>query len=122
MKIPQLYWGIVILGGDNLKNIKTKSIGNKSVKVLDKSIAWTERVKDPILYLNEKSKEYSEDNIDVSEYGKDKIKYFSNRVKDETIYNVKKQVNKGIDKAKNKFKTKKLNKKKMLNQKQKKKL
>lgn len=103
-----------------MKNIKTKSIGNKSVKVLDKSIAWTERVKDPILYLNEKSKEYSEDNIDVSEYGKDKIKYFSNRVKDETIYNVKKQVNKGIDKAKNKFKTKKLNKKKNVKSKAKK--
>ena len=94
-----------------MKNIKTKSIGNKSVKVLDKSIAWTERVKDPILYLNEKSKEYTEDNIDISEYGQDKIKYYSNRMKDEAIYNVKKQTNKGIDKVKNKFKIKKLNKK-----------
>lgn len=87
-----------------MKNIKTKSIGDKSVKVLDKSIVWTERVKDPILYLNEKSKEYSEKNIDVSEYGQDKIKYYSNRIKDEAIYNVKKQTNKGIDKVKNKFK------------------
>lgn len=94
-----------------MKNIKTKSIGDKSVKVLDKSIVWTERVKDPILYLNEKSKEYSEKNIDVSEYGQDKIKYYSNRIKDEAIYNVKKQTNKGIDKVKNKFKIKKLTKK-----------
>lgn len=68
--------------------------------------------------MNEKSKEYSEDNIDVSEYDQDKIKYYSNRMKDETIYNVKKQTNKGIDKVKNKFKIKKYPRKTMLNQKQ----
>lgn len=94
-----------------MKNIKTKSIGDKSVKVLDKSIVWTERVKNPILYLNEKSKEYSEDSIDISEYGQDKIKYYSNRMKDEAIYNAKRMTNKGVDKIKSKFKIKKLTKK-----------
>ena len=105
-----------------MKNIKTKSTGDKSIKVFDNSIAWTERIKDPIIYLNEKNNDNYDDKIDISDYGQDKIKYYSNRMKDEAIYNVKKQANKGMDKVKNKFKIKKLSKKIMLNQKQEKSL
>ena len=40
-----------------MSDIKTKDLKPKSVKVLDKATAWTERVKDPIVYADEKSKD-----------------------------------------------------------------
>lgn len=39
-----------------MADIKVKEIKDKTVKSLDKTIAWTERVKDPIVYLNVESK------------------------------------------------------------------
>ena len=40
-----------------MKNIKIKDVSEKGIKTIDKTIAWTERVKDPIVYLNEKVKD-----------------------------------------------------------------
>ena len=59
-------------------NIKTKDLKPKSVKVLDKATAWTERVKDPIVYANEKSKDAVSGDGNIVDYGSDKIKYVSN--------------------------------------------
>ena len=36
-----------------MSDIKTKDMKPKTVKTLDKAVAWTERVKDPIVYANE---------------------------------------------------------------------
>lgn len=91
-----------------MKKIKTKEIGNKTVKSLDKTIAWTERVKDPVVYLNDKVKDQSEGNSSITEYEEDKIKYVSNRAKDESIYATKKAGNKATEKIKNEFKKKRL--------------
>lgn len=82
-----------------MADIKTKDLKPKTVKSIDKTIAWTERVKDPLVYLNEKTKEAVDGNQDVNDYGSDKIKYLSNRTKDETIYNTKKGMNYGKNKA-----------------------
>jgi hypothetical protein len=36
--------------GDNMSDIKTKDLKPKTVKTIDKTIAWTERVKDPVVF------------------------------------------------------------------------
>ena len=42
------------------------------------------------MYANEKVKDASDGQANVLDYGEDKIKYFSNRAKDEAIYASKK--------------------------------
>lgn len=93
-----------------MSNIKTKDLKPKSVKVLDKATAWTERVKDPIVYANEKSKDAVSGDGNIVDYGSDKIKYVSNRAKDESIYAAKKGVTKTKDAAIKKYQKKKLTK------------
>ena len=98
----------------NYIDIKTKDIKPKTVKTIDKSIAWTERVKDPIVYANEKVKDLTDEKVDILDYGEDKIKYVSNRIKDESIYVSKKAVNntknRVINYAKKKYRKNKLSK------------
>ena len=93
-----------------MSDIKTKDIKPKSVKKLDKEVAWTERVKDPIVYANEKSKDAVSGDGNIVDYGSDKIKYVSNRAKDESIYATKKGVTKTKDIAIKKYQKKKLSK------------
>ena len=66
-----------------MSDIKTKDIKPKSVKTLDKTIAWTERIKDPIVYANEKSKDAVSGDGNIVDYRYDQIKYDYNRNKDE---------------------------------------
>ena len=95
-----------------MADIKTKDMKPKTVKTIDKAIAWTERVKDPVVYANEKVKDASDGQANVLDYGEDKIKYVSNRAKDEAIYASKKTGNYTKDKAvkfaKDKYQKKKL--------------
>lgn len=93
-----------------IADIKTKEIKNKTIKSIDKTKAWTERVKDPVVHLNDKVKDQAEGNNTITEYGEDKIRYYSNRAKDESIYASSKMKNKAIDKVRNDFKKRKLNK------------
>ena len=48
-----------------MSNIKTKDMKPKTVKTLDKAVAWTEKVKDPIVYANEKAKDVTDGQVDV---------------------------------------------------------
>ena len=75
-----------------LKNIKTKEKKSDTIKTFNKVEAWTERIKDPIVYANKKSKEALNDDSSVLDYGDDKIRYVLNRTKDESIYFGKKEV------------------------------
>ena len=59
-----------------MSNIKTKDMKHKTVKKIDKAVAWTERIKDQIVYANEKAKDATDGQVDVLDYGEDKIKYF----------------------------------------------
>lgn len=93
-----------------IKNIKTKSQQIKTIKVLDKSIAWTERVKDPVSHLNNNVRENTSQDENIYDYGNDKVKYHVNRAADETIYVSKRMGEKGLNKIKNEY-----NKKKILN-------
>ena len=93
-----------------IKNIKIKNQQNKTIKVLDKSIAWTERIKDPAVYLNDKIKANTSQNENIYDYGNDKIKYHVNRATDETIYMSKRMGEKSLNKIKREY-----NKKKILN-------
>ena len=86
-----------------MSDIKTKDIKPKSVKTLDKAAAWTERIKDPIVYANEKSKDAVSGEGNIVDYGSDKIKYVSNRAKDESVYAAKKGVTKTKDVAIKKY-------------------
>lgn len=89
-------------------DIKTKDKLPKSVKSIDKTIAWTERIKDPLVYAIEKVKDFTDGDIDIIDYGEDKIKYYSNRIKDESLYASKKSINKSKDILIDKYKKKKL--------------
>lgn len=95
-----------------MADIKTKDMKPKTVKTIDKAVAWTERVKDPIVYANEKDKDATDGQVNVIDYGEDKIKYVSNRAKDEAIYASKKAGNytkeKTINYAKKKYQKHKL--------------
>ena len=95
-----------------MADIKTKDMKPRTVKTIDKAVAWTERVKDPIVYANEKAKDATDGQVNVIDYGEDKIKYVSNRVKDEAIYASKKAGNytkeKTINYAKKKYQKHKL--------------
>ncbi len=95
-----------------MSDIKTKDMKPKSIKTMDKAAAWTERIKDPIVYVNEKTKDVSTGQENIIDYGEDKIKYTSNRIKDETIYASKKAgaytKDKTINYAKKKYQQKKL--------------
>lgn len=95
-----------------MADIKTKDIKPKSIKAIDKTTAWTERIKDPIVYANEKVKDATDDEVDIVDYGDDKIKYYSNRIKDESVYASKKAANKGVEQVKKQYQKKKLIKEK----------
>lgn len=92
--------------------IKTKEIESKSIKSLNKIVAWTERVKDPIQYVNRENNEINT-NKTPSEYGTDKIKYVSNRVKDEALYITNNNINKTTNTIKDKIINKKQTNKKV---------
>lgn len=95
-----------------MADIKTKDIKPKSIKAIDKATAWTERIKDPIVYTNEKVKDATDGEVDIVDYGDDKIKYYSNRIKDESVYASKKAANKGVEQVKKQYQKKKLIKEK----------
>lgn len=81
-----------------MEKIKLKVEKKKNIKLLDKSIAWTERIKDPIVYLNKKSQDSENSESNNLEYGTDKIKYITNRGIDEVTYANKKIINYGKNK------------------------
>ena len=91
-----------------IKDIKIKNQQSKTIKVLDKSIAWTERVKDPINYLNNNVRDNTSQNDNITDYGSDKFKYHVNRATDETIYMSKKMGEKGLNKIKEEYNKKKI--------------
>lgn len=91
-----------------LKNIKTKEKKSDTIKTFNKVEAWTERIKDPIVYANKKSKEALNDDSSVLDYGDDKIRYVLNRTKDESIYFGKKAIAKTKDMILKKYQKKKL--------------
>ncbi|MCI8461104.1 MAG: hypothetical protein HFE81_06865 [Bacilli bacterium] len=91
-----------------MKNIKTKEKKSDTIKTFNKVEAWTERIKDPIVYANKKSKEALNDDSSVLDYGDDKIRYVLNRTKDESIYFGKKAIAKTKDMILKKYQKKKL--------------
>lgn len=98
-----------------MSNIKTKDSKLKSVKILDKAVAWTERVKDPIVYANEKSKDAIDTESNINDYSDDKRKYVFNRIKDEAMYTGKKASHQTVEYAKKKYQKHKLIKAKDMN-------
>lgn len=94
-----------------MTKIKIKEHSEKTIKTLDKAIAWTERIKDPIVYANEKAKDTASGQENPVDYGADKIKYISNRAKDESIYASKKAMVKGKKKVIEQIKKKKISSK-----------
>lgn len=86
--------------------VKEKRLGN--IKTLDKTIAWTERVKDPIVYLNKKLNSSVENEENATDYGNDKVNFVINRIKDESIYAIKKTSNNSVEYVKKKYQQKKL--------------
>ena len=97
---------------------KTKDVKSKKVKTLDKTVVWTEKVKAPIINLKEKTNDTADGQVNVLDYGEDKIKYASNCAKDEAIYAGKKVGNYGKDKVVNHAK-KKYQKKQLIKEKNK---
>lgn len=84
-----------------MADVKVREKPQKSVKTLDKTIAWTERIKDPIVYSYNRLEDSSDG--DISDYGEDKVKYLSNRAKDEIVYSSKKSSSRVVDNVKSKI-------------------
>ena len=89
-----------------MKDIKVKTIKDKSVKTFDKTVAWTERIKDPIVHLNKSVNTISDKESNVSDYGAEKIRYmnktvaWTERIKDPIVH-LNKSVNTISDKETN---------------------
>ena len=81
-----------------VNDIKIKQKRIKDIKKLDKAKAWTERVKNPVVYASKKNKEKADNQNNPEEYSEEKIKYTTNRIKDELAYSTKKKINKTINK------------------------
>lgn len=84
-----------------MADVKVREKHQKSVKMLDKTAAWTERIKDPIVYSYNRLEDSSDG--DISDYGEDKVKYLSNRIKDEIVYSSKKSSSRVVDSIKSEF-------------------
>lgn len=87
-----------------MNNIRTKEIKPKTIKTIDKAVTWTERIKDPISNLNSKVKNSVDENQSIGDYGEREIKYLSNRVSNEVVYENKKLMHKGKNKVIEKMK------------------
>lgn len=73
--------------------IKSKVSKQKTIKTIDKTLAWTKRIKNSSIYSQDN--DTKEDNI--NSYGSNKIKSVSNRSKNKIIYNSKKASQKSIN-------------------------
>ena len=94
-----------------MPDIKTKELKDKTIKDLDKSVVWTERIKNPIINTKDKINSFNSDNEEISEYGENEIKYYTNKVKEETKYQARNNSTKATNKIKKEFQKRKIRKK-----------
>lgn len=73
--------------------IKSKVSKQKTIKTIDKTLAWTKRIRNSSIYSQDN--DTKEDSI--NSYGSNKIKSVSNRSKNKIIYNSKKASQKSIN-------------------------
>lgn len=91
-----------------MTNIKTKDTKPKTIKVLNKSYAWTKRAKDNLVSINNKANNIMNKDIEVNEYSSDSLENAFTFTKDKIISNGKKISKKNINNIKNvkkKYKT-----------------
>lgn len=91
-----------------MPDIKTKELKDKTIKDLDKSVVWTERIKNPIINTKDKINSINSNNEEISEYGENEIKYYTNKVKEETIYQARNNSIKATNKIKKEFQKRKI--------------
>ena len=93
--------------------IKIKEISKKGIKVLDKSVTGTEKLKDKLVEIKDRANEITNKDINSSnEYATNHISNVSKEIVNESIYTFNKQGNKSFINTKNnikKYKTKKKN-------------
>lgn len=89
----------------NIIKIKVKETKDKTIKTLNKSVAWTERIKDPLMDIKNLNNKNEENN--PVNYGTDIMNSANNRVIDETIYASTNTINSGKELAKDKLLNKK---------------
>lgn len=83
-----------------MKEIKTKDIGN-SVPVADKSSGLSSRMKRGLIRTKDQFQNYADDGqITPEEYAEDKIKYASEDIAGEAVYESKETVRKTYDRSK----------------------
>ena len=87
-----------------IEKIKIKHKNPTDIKVIDKTITWTERIKDPIINTSRTINNPDDDNI--NDYGDEKIKYVTNRIKDETMHFICKETGDSTNIMKQGLKTK----------------
>lgn len=89
-----------------MADIKVKDKTNKDIKTLDKGKIITEKIKDNIVDVKEKTETSKEDN--TNEYGANKINSASNIVAQESVYSFKKISRGSIDETKDNIKKAKI--------------
>lgn len=88
-----------------MSNIKTKENQNKTIRTLDKSTAWTSKVKEPL--INNQNNSKSDDN-NITDYGERQINTITNESAYGTLNASKKGISKGKKLVVDKYKKSKL--------------
>ena len=98
-----------------MSDIKTKDRKPKSIKTINRAGELTKKIKDPVSYLNSKVDETSNSNSNISDYGSDKIKSYSDKTKDVALYTTNKVNNYIRQKVKSHIKKNHINSKTIKN-------
>lgn len=73
-----------------MKDIKVKETSNKTIKTINRVNLWSERIKDSVMCLNQKSKDSVSNDTSIVDYGSEQVSLISNRMKNESIHILKK--------------------------------
>lgn len=84
-----------------MKEIKTKDLLKKSVKVLDKVAIGNERIKSTLTNIKQRTDEYEVQEANTNDYGTNKISLVTDKLVNQSVYNVNKIGKESVEITKN---------------------
>ena len=84
-----------------MKEIKTKDLLKKSVKVLDKVVFGNERIKSTLTNIKQRTDEYEVQEVNTNDYGTNKISLMTDKLVNQSVYNVNKIGKESVEITKN---------------------
>lgn len=84
-----------------MKEIKTKDLLKKSVKVLDKVAIGNKRIKSTLTNIKQRTDEYEVQEANTNDYGINKISLVTDKLVNQSVYNVNKIGKESVESTKN---------------------